>query len=143
MVALAQAQIANTEAKKATWSNNFLLGIFEKADPIKNQQQPITVNDLIQKATTNLLENKNDLTPETKLNAFELLSDIHMKLGHVESVIDINLERLKVLKINKADSDELANAHHETALVYGKLANFNQALNHWESAKPRASRSEY
>jgi serine/threonine-protein kinase len=128
MVALHQARLAQQEAEKANWSKDFVLGIFDKADPVKNMQNPISVNELTQQAADHLLLQDLEFAPEVKLNSLSLLGSIQYKLGQAESAVQIHKKHLELLLKFSPDPERIAAAHFDLALDYQQLGDFESAL---------------
>jgi|GEM_PF-1687099 len=135
MVAVNQARLANQEAQKANWAKDFVLGIFDKADPVKNQQNPITVNELTQQAADRLLLEGLDYAPEVKLTSLALLGNIQYKLGQAESASLIHKKYLALLQNAVKDSERIANAHFELAKDYLQMGQFNAALEQFKNTR--------
>ncbi len=133
LLSLSQNLQIKAEAEKANWSSEFLLGIFEAADPVKNQQNPITVNELTTAASEQLLNDDSDFIPAVRLNALSLMGNIQFKLGQAESASKIHLKQIDLLQ-QSGDFDLLAQAHFDVAMDYQQLGLFELALEHFKRA---------
>ncbi len=129
-----QAAIAEQEAEKANWSNQFLLSIFDQADPVKNQQKPMTVNQLAQVASEQLLNDEINLDPPIFINALSLLGTIQSKLGEAEAASNLHIKQIETIKGHGNDLSELAQAHFDLAMDYQQLGKFEPAMKHFKQA---------
>ncbi len=134
VIAMNQAKVAEREAEKAQWTSEFLLGIFDQADPVKNQQNPITVNELTRFASEQLLKDEADFTPPVLINALSLIGSIQYKLGQAESAAKIHTKLVELLQQEQNKSQELAQAHFDLAMDYQQLGVFESALQHFKLA---------
>lgn len=103
-IATQQAELAKKEAENARWTSDFLIGIFDKADPWRNQQSPISVDELASGAVTDLLENRHSLAPEVRQAAAAILARVEVRLGHLASSEDLLRLQIELLE-QQADSD--------------------------------------
>ncbi|MGJ8664147.1 MAG: protein kinase domain-containing protein, partial [Marinicella sp.] len=141
MVALHQARLAQQEAEKANWANQFLLSIFDRADPIKNQQQPITVNQLTAQAAAQILQDKNELP--VKATSLEMLSQIQYKLGEVESAGRLVKEQIKLMQKLTFDDVELAAVYIKAGNVLEAQDNLDEAIQYYRQALQLAPITTY
>ena len=132
-MSLTQYRQAKAAAQKANWTSEFLINVFDQADPVKNQQNPITVNELTAAATAQLLEDDSDFIPAVRLNALSLMGKIQFKLGQAESASKIHLKQIDLLQ-QSGDLDLLAQAHFDLAMDYQQLGLFELALEHFKRA---------
>ena len=132
LLALHQARLASDQSAKAQWANQFLLGIFAAADPVKNQQEPITVNELTGLAADKILKDNSDI--ELKIAALELLAQIQHRLGEIQSSEQLNAEQIKLLEQHKLSSEQLASAHIDAGQLKLTQNDFEQSLRHFETA---------
>lgn len=95
---LQQTRIAAAEAEKAHWSKEFLLSIFRQADPIINQHDPITVNELTAGAADRLLDDSSRLAPELQLEAAEVLGEVQSNLGQFDSALALSTLQLNLAR---------------------------------------------
>jgi len=126
--ALNQAHLAKQEAQKAQWTSDFLLGIFDEADPVNNQQNPITVNELIGVASEQMLSDESNDSPAIKLNALSLLGNIQFKLGQTEAAANVHRKQIELLLQQNNDPKALAQAHFDLGMDYLQMGQFDQAL---------------
>lgn len=141
IVALNQARMAQQEAEKANWANQFLLSIFDRADPIKNQQQPITVNQLTAQAAAQILQDKNELP--VKVTSLEMLSQIQYKLGEVESAGRLVQEQIKLMQKLTFDDVELAAVYIKAGNVLEAQDNLDEAIQYYRQALQLAPITSY
>lgn len=126
-VALQQAQIARIEAQNARWASDFLLGLFDRADPWVNQHEPITANELANYAVTDIVENRRRLAPDTQARAAGLLSTVQQKLGHLDSAEQ--LRNIQVAYLEQFGSrEELSVALVDLGSILSNKANVEGAL---------------
>ncbi len=127
-----QAAIAEQEAEKANWSNQFLLSIFTAADPVKNQQQPISVNELTGLAAEKILAEKGDVLLKTE--TLGLLSQIQYRLGQVKSAEQLTNEQIKLLNQQPKETHRLAAAHIHAGNNMEAQDNLEGAVHHFRQA---------
>ena len=127
-IATQQAELARKEAENARWSSDFLIGLFDEADPWRNQQTPISVDELAAGAVTDLLENRHSLAPEVREAAAAILARVEARLGHLES--SENLLKLQIgLLEQQVDNDaDLAKALIELGKIKSNQGEFEAAL---------------
>jgi serine/threonine-protein kinase len=134
LLSLSQYQQTKAEAEKANWNSDFLLGIFEAADPVKNQQNPISVNELTEMASKKVLADDSELSLEVQLNALSLLGNIQYKLGQAESASKIHLKQIDLLQQQNGELESLAQAHYDVAMDYQQMGLYEPALKHFKLA---------
>lgn len=105
-----QSNVARQEAEKAQWISDFLTGIFDQADPVKNQVAPITANDMVQLASNQILSD-TDVSVELKMDALPLLRNIQEKLGQFAAAESLNNEYMALLMSSGSPVEKLAEAH--------------------------------
>ncbi len=132
MVAIHQAKIANQEAEKANWANQFLLSIFDHADPIKNQQQPITVNQLTAQAANQIMQDEGEL--QIKTTSLEMLSQIQYKLGEIESAEQLVAEQISLMQKLPIDEVELAAVYIRAGNILESQDKLDEAIKHYRQA---------
>ena len=132
MFAFNQARLATQEAEKANWTNQFLLSIFEQADPIQNQQQPITVNELTAQAAEQIMKDDNDIL--LKNTSLATLSQIQFNLGEVESAEKLITEQIKLLEKLSVKDTELAAVHIKAGSILEFQDNLEEAIRHYRKA---------
>lgn len=133
-LAQAEAQKARESAQQANWTSDFLLNIFDQADPVKNQQNPITVNELTAIASEQLLNDDSEYVPAVRLNALSLMGNIQSKLGQAEVATKIHLKKIELLKQNDGGRPDLAQAYFDVAMDYQQLGLFEPALEYFNLA---------
>lgn len=132
MVAINQAQLAQQEANKANWANQFLLSIFDHADPIKNQQQPITVNQLTAQAAEQIMQDDSGL--ELKTTSLDMLSQIQYKLGEIESAELLVKEQIKLMHELPSDDSNLAATYIKAGNILESQDDLDEAIKHYRNA---------
>ncbi len=132
LVAIKQAQLAQLEANKANWANQFLLSIFDHADPVKNQQNPITVNQLTAQAAEQIMEDDSELLLKT--TSLGMLSQIQYKLGEVESAERLITEQINLLQKLPVDDTQLAAVHIKAGNIMEAQDKLVEAIDHYRQA---------
>jgi serine/threonine-protein kinase len=121
-VATVQANLATQEAEKARWSRDFLIRLFDEADPWRNQQSPITANEIAATAVAELLENRRNLAPDTLATAASILARVEGRLGNFESAAKLLNLQIELLEQNGGSDTDIA-----AALVELGISKANQA----------------
>jgi len=127
-----QARLAQQEAEKAQWTNQFLLSIFDSADPVLNQRKPITVNTLTALAAEKVL--KDDTNLFLKTESLNTLSQIQYRLGEVKSAEQLVIEQIKLLESVNADNLSQALAHIKAGTIFEAQDNLEQSVFHFKQA---------
>jgi Serine/threonine protein kinase len=127
-----QARLAQQEADKAQWTNQFLLSIFDSADPVKNQQNPLTVNALTALAADKVLKDDSNLLLKTE--SLSTLSQIQYRLGEVKSAEQLVIEQIRLLNTINADNLSLASAHIKAGTIFEAQDNLEQSEFHFKQA---------
>jgi serine/threonine-protein kinase len=122
VVATQQADLARQEAEKARWSRDFLINLFDEADPWRNRAKPISANEIAAAAVADVLDNTLNLPPETRGPAAAILATIEGRLGNLDSserLLDLQIE---LLNGNNGDKSELAAALVELGILKSNQA---------------------
>jgi serine/threonine-protein kinase len=133
-IALKQAELARQEAEKALWSSSFLMRLFDEADPWRNQQEPITVNELAAAAVVDVLNNRQDLAPDTLGLAASILARVEGRLGHLESSENLLNLRIELLQQHDGDRADLAQALVNLGIVKANQAESGAAIEAYRRA---------
>jgi len=141
MIAFNQARLGQQEADKANWTNQFLLSIFEQADPIQNQQKPITVNELTAQAAEQIMKDDSDIS--LKSTSLATLSQIQFNLGEVESAEKLITEQIKLLEKLSVKNAELAAVHIKAGNILESQDNLEEAIAHYRKAEQLAPLSNH
>jgi serine/threonine-protein kinase len=145
-VATVQADLATQEAEKARWSRDFLVRLFDEADPWRNQQAPITANEIAAAAVSDLLENRRNLVPETLGTAASILARVEGRLGHFESSERLLNLQIELLEQHGGSDTELAAAFVELGTVKANQADDQAAIESFRRAhdlKPVGSAPDF
>lgn len=132
MIAINQARLAQQEADKASWANQFLLSIFDHADPIKNQQQPITVNQLTAQVASQIMEDDSDLLLKT--TSLAMLSQIQYKLGEVESAEQLVKEQINLMQKLPVEVLALAAVYVKAGNILESQDKIDEAISYYRQA---------
>ncbi len=119
-----QKRLAQSQAVKARWSNQFLLSIFEQADPILNQQRPITVNRLTEGAAQTLLDQSDPMAADLQAAAIDVLAPIVRDLGQFQLAAKLTEQQLELAQA-QGGKDAVASAlndHGESLTSLDQLA---------------------
>ena len=141
-VAVNQARMASMEADKAQWVNQFLLEIFDGADPILNQRTPVSADTLTQQAVDRLLNTPEQVPPDVILSATSALADIQRKLGQHESAQKLLLRRLELQRERGVNDTELAQTYVDLGENAMSLEQFQPAREYLSRAHELAPLSD-
>lgn len=133
-IARQQAVLAEKEAEKARWASDFLIGIFDEADPWINQQTPISVDEITTTAVTDLLENRQNLAPEVQQAAAAILARVESRLGHLETSKKLLKLQIDLLIQEQGSDDSLALALVNLGIVETNLSGYDAALEAYQQA---------
>ncbi len=125
VVALWQAQVARTSAARAEASQSFLVDIFEAANPILNQRQPLTANELMAEGVRKIDGALND-QPLVKSDILNLMGDIQRYLGNFEQSTALHEQSLKILQDIGADAEDLVEPYRGIYLSYANTGDYEQ-----------------
>jgi len=78
-LAQAAAEQAQRQTRRAEAVREFLVGVFEQADPDANKGQPITAHQLLEKGERQI--GKGDLDPASEADAATLLASLYEQVG--------------------------------------------------------------
>lgn len=123
-----QASIAQENADRAEAVQDFLLRIFQAADPVANQQNPLLVNDLVDRQAERL---NRSMAEEPALRR-----ELRFTLARVQQNLGNNSQALSIYRRLLQDSDEAedpvraAELHVRIAEQLEALGRLNEALEH-------------
>lgn len=130
-VAIWQAQQARAEAALSGATRNLLLEMFAAVDPWRNQQQPVTADELVNQAVNNLPQRLN-AHPRQKAEILYALGEIMRRMGRADDALPLHQQALTLWQ-------DLGNAEasHRALAAAG-----NDALDlvDMETAKPLIAR---
>ena len=126
-VALWQAQEKAAEAANAEEVTNFMLSLFEQADPeLPRAGDAMTVLDLLEQGSTRV---EQELTgqPETRARLFKVLGDVFLRLGAYERAL-VELGRsMKLAEAHFSPEDpRIADILHEMGHAHDRIGNFEE-----------------
>ncbi len=125
-VALWQADVAKANATRAKVSQDFLVDIFEAANPLQNQRQPLTANELmdqgVRKINTALVDQ-----PLIKSDILNLLGDIQRYLGNFEQSMQLHQQSLELLQAADVPDEQLVKAYRGMYLTHAEVGEYDQA----------------
>jgi serine/threonine-protein kinase len=131
-VSIRQTELANANARRAQAVQTFLMDIFNAADPVANQQNPVLVNDLLRQQQEKL---RLDTTTEPLLQQ-ELrrtLASLQSNLGNHADALKIDQNLLAELP-DDASRAQQADLHTRIATHYELLGQLQTALQHADTA---------
>ncbi len=133
LVSIHQARLATEHARRALASQNFLIEIFDAADPVANQQNPITVNSLVagQADKINITAIDN---PALARDLFLTLAKVQQNLGNHEQALQIYTGLLADDGAT-LDIEQEAMLEASVAKQLERLGQFEKALQHAQRAK--------
>ena len=97
VISLAQAQRANAHAARAEAARQFLVGVFEQANPEENRGLPMTAHELLEKGERRL-EAPDTAEPATRADLTGLIGGLYWTLGdyvRAKPLIDEALARTR------------------------------------------------
>lgn len=110
-----QRDRAQIEAEKATQVAQFLVDLFDNADPNENQGEPVSIEEILKKGTENI---ENDLAdqPEVQSTILEHLGRVHNRLGLLDISTELYLRSLE-LNRNLYGDQSIEVAYAQTSLA--------------------------
>jgi eukaryotic-like serine/threonine-protein kinase len=134
VIALGQARVAQREALRTQAVQDFLVGLFNEADPARAQGRELTVRDLMARGERDLAAKLHD-EPELRVALEGALVELYLKLGDGQRALPLAQARAALaLQTEGERSLDLADArlalgrvqtalgHHEAALATLALA---------------------
>ena len=129
-----QARQARQEAQRAQAVKDFLIGLFNAADPVKAQGRELTVRQMLDRGQRDL---QTKLAAQPRLNAelSGVLVDLYLKLGDEKKALPLAQARSDLtLELSGAHSLEHGDALASLASVQAGLSNFEQAYKTYQQA---------
>jgi serine/threonine-protein kinase len=125
--ALMQARDARQQAARAEAVRNFLLDLFEQADPDRDGDKPLTARDLIdlgaQRVRRGLVGD-----PDTRIDLLGVVGNLYGSLGQAGAAIDVRQDRLRDAEQRyAADDARIALARIDLAQSEGDREHFDRA----------------
>lgn len=131
-VSIRQTELANANARRAQAVQTFLLDIFDAADPVANQQNPLLVNDLLRQQQEKLRINTTT-EPLLQQELRRTLASLQNNLGNHADALNIYQNLLAELPAD-ASRQQRADLHNFIAGQYERLGQLQSALQHAETA---------
>jgi eukaryotic-like serine/threonine-protein kinase len=128
-VAEKERDIARLEAAKAQAAQDYLVGLFEAADPVRTQGEPVSVNEIIERGIDRLGE---DLAaqPEIHIEMLKVLGRIKQMLGDFRLSTELLEQALiKTRELRGEDHPDVATV----AVLLGDAARWNGELDRAET----------
>ncbi|GAB4114046.1 MAG: hypothetical protein Tsb0027_02140 [Wenzhouxiangellaceae bacterium] len=131
-VSIRQTELANANARRAQAVQTFLLDIFDAADPVANQQNPVLVNDLLRQQQEKL-RMSTTTEPLLQQELRRTLASLQNNLGNHADALNIYQNLLAELPAD-ASPEQRADLHNLIAGQYERLGQLQTALEHAETA---------
>lgn len=129
----AQRDLARLEADKTERVSEFLVSLFDQADPYRNPGRDLTARDLVQQGVVQV--ETLDETPLVQAEMFHALARVNRSLAEYESARDMASRALGILQRTPGVSDaELARAWTLLGGTLGSLGRYREALEAHENA---------
>ncbi|MBT9598960.1 MAG: serine/threonine protein kinase [Vitreoscilla sp.] len=139
-IALHQATLAQREAARAQAVQQFLVGLFNEADPARAQGRELTVRDLMARGERDL-EAKLSGTPELNATLTGVLVRLYLKLGEGKRALPLAQRWVDLALGNHGpDSLELAEARLSLGFVQTTIGQHQASLATMELARPTIER---
>ena len=122
-----QRDRAQIEAEKATQVAQFLVDLFDNADPNENQGEPVSIEEILKKGAENI---ENDLVdqPEVQSTILEHLGRVHNRLGLLDASTELYLRSLELnRKLYGDNSPEVAYVQTSLAENYIERGRLDEA----------------
>jgi len=131
-VSIRQTELAKANARRAQAVQTFLMDIFNAADPVANQQNPVLVNDLLRQQQEKLrLDTSTEPLLQQELR--RTLASLQSNLGNHADALKIDENLLAELP-DDASREQQADLHTRIAVHYERLGQLQTALQHADSA---------
>ena len=129
----AQRDLARVEADKTQRVSEFLVSLFDQADPYRNPGRDLTALDLVRQGVTQV--ETLDETPRIQAEMFHALARVNRSLAEYESARDMAARALEILQRTPGvPAVELARAWSLLGGTLGSLGRYREALDAHENA---------
>lgn len=136
VLALGQARVAQRETLRTQAVQDFLVGLFNEADPARAQGRELTVRDLMAKGERDLAAKLHD-EPELRVALEGTLVALYLKLGDGQRALPLAIARSELaLQTDGAKSLSLADARLSLAKVQTALGHHEAAMTTLALATP-------
>ncbi|MEO6690469.1 MAG: tetratricopeptide repeat protein [Dokdonella sp.] len=125
--ALIQSRDAHLQAERAEATRNFLLDLFEQADPDRKGEKALSARDLIDLGARRV---QHDLgsAPDTRIDLQGVVGNLYESLGESAAASDIRAKRLAEAENRyPANDPRIAQARIDLARSEGEREHFDQA----------------
>lgn len=113
-IARMERDIAQSEAAKAQAAQDYLVELFEAADPAENQGNPLTVQEIVQRGIDRLEDNLG-AEPEVHIEMLKVLGRVEQALGDFDLSAELLEEALTKTR------ELRGNGHPDVAVISGML----------------------
>ena len=132
-ISLRQAQRASEQAARAQAARQFLVGVFEQANPDENRGRPMTAHELLQKGERQLTGRFID-EPATRADLTGLIGGLYWNLGDYDRALALLKEadtltedprvpdEIKARNLTTRASIEIYNKNNEVAVQHAEQA---------------------
>jgi serine/threonine-protein kinase len=129
-----QARKAQQQARRARAVQEFLVGLFNEADPAKAQGRELTARQMLDRGRRDL-EAKLEDQPALQADLEGVLVDLYIKLGDDKKVLPLaEAQRDRALRLEGPQSLAYGDALFALARVHGGLAHHDLALELYDKA---------
>ena len=109
LVAVQQAKVAREEARRANATRDFVMGIFNDANPALHGGRDVSVRELLS-ANEDKLIDRLDGDPALQADVLHSVAQVWDRFGDVGRVVEIHGKRATLLDGHGASSEEIASA---------------------------------
>jgi serine/threonine protein kinase len=143
LIALMQAREARLESQRAAATRDFLLGLFENANPELHGGRDVTARELLLKGES-LLDQSVHVDAETKADVYSGIANLWSRLGDTHRTVGVTTKRKDLIR-DLGPSKQLLAAvfdEAEAALQAGELSVLQSALAEITSLSAKVDLSE-
>jgi serine/threonine-protein kinase len=128
LVAVRQAQMARFEAERANSVANFLIGLFQVADPGVNRGERLNANQILERGAKNI-ETEMTSHPEQRARLFTVIGKVFQSLGDFPRAKPLLENAVRVFRTARnPNRDDFADALQALALANRRGGDHAQAL---------------
>jgi serine/threonine-protein kinase len=139
--ALMQTHDARRQTVRAESVRNFLLDLFEQADPDTTSEHALTARELIDLGAKRVQAELGD-EPDTRIELLGVVGNLYQSLGAFDAAADIRVQRLAQAEQRYAPDDmPLAQARVDAAQSAGSREKFDHARQLLQAAIDTAARN--
>jgi tetratricopeptide (TPR) repeat protein len=140
LVAVQQAKVAREEARRANATRDFVMGIFNDANPALHGGRDVSVRELLS-ANEDKLIDRLDGDPSLQADVLHSVAQVWDRFGDVGRVVEIHGKRATLLDGHGASSEEIASAlleQGQALAVVGRLEGIPPLLDRVREVTPIA-----